>query len=105
MRHVIAASAALFLLAACTGDPATDNAALGAAGGALVGQFLGGDTRSTVAGAAVGAIAGGIAGQSMQTTQAPRHADVPTRQVFLPDGSSYHEVDDDMIVCRAEGWC
>ena len=34
------------------------NAAVGAAGGAIAGQLIGGDTRSTVGGAVIGATAG-----------------------------------------------
>ena len=43
-------------------------ALLGAAGGALVGQALGGDTRSTIAGAGAGALLGAVVG----TAAAPR---------------------------------
>ena len=44
-------------LAACT-QTEQRNAAVGAAGGAIAGQLIGGDTESTVAGAAIGATAG-----------------------------------------------
>lgn len=44
-------------LAACT-QTETRNAAVGAAGGAVAGQLIGGDTESTVAGAVIGATAG-----------------------------------------------
>lgn len=49
-------------------------ALVGAAGGALVGQALGGNTRSTVAGAAGGALLGAVVG----TATAPRQ---DTRQM------------------------
>lgn len=49
-----------FLSAGLVGCTATEqrNAAVGAAGGAIAGQLIGGDTESTVAGAAIGATAG-----------------------------------------------
>lgn len=44
-------------LAACT-QTEQRNAAVGAVGGAVAGQLIGGDTEATVAGAAIGATAG-----------------------------------------------
>jgi hypothetical protein len=61
MKKLFALLAAL-PLAACvsTGDPTTDRVAIGAAGGAVMGQLLGGDTTATLAGAVLGGIAGGV---------------------------------------------
>ncbi|RUX00662.1 glycine zipper 2TM domain-containing protein [Mesorhizobium sp. B2-5-4] len=50
---------------------ATTGALLGGAGGALVGQAIGGNTKSTVIGAASGALLGAVVG-SATTPQQPR---------------------------------
>ena len=50
---------------------ATTGALLGGAGGALVGQATGGNTKSTVIGAATGALLGAVVG-SATTPQEPR---------------------------------
>ena len=49
---------------------ATTGALLGGAGGALVGQAIGGNTKSTVIGAASGALLGAVVGSA--TTPQPR---------------------------------
>ncbi|MES2860832.1 MAG: YMGG-like glycine zipper-containing protein [Pseudomonadota bacterium] len=48
---------AMAMLAAC-GTTMEQRAATGAIGGAVAGQVIGGDTKSTVAGAAIGGVAG-----------------------------------------------
>ena len=53
------AVAVLSLLAAC-GTTMEQRAATGAVGGAVAGQVIGGDTKSTVAGAAIGGVAGAV---------------------------------------------
>ena len=50
---------------------ATTGALIGGAGGALVGQAIGGNTKSTVIGAASGALLGAVVG-SATTPQEPR---------------------------------
>lgn len=63
-KFKLMALGAALSLSACqsvsTGNPTTDRAAVGAAGGAVLGQALGGDTESTVGGAALGGLAGGL---------------------------------------------
>jgi len=59
--------ASMILMTGCasTGTTTTaDGALLGAAGGALVGQAVGGNTGSTLIGAAVGGLAGGAIGNN-----------------------------------------
>jgi uncharacterized protein YcfJ len=77
MNIRLAAVAAIMLTTALAGCSETTSpqqrsagtgALVGAAGGALVGLALGGDTRSTVAGAAGGALLGAVVG----TATAPR---------------------------------
>ncbi|TPK72087.1 glycine zipper 2TM domain-containing protein [Mesorhizobium sp. B2-3-3] len=73
------AIAAVLLAAAVAGcqsqtegqQRATTGALLGGAGGALVGQAIGGNTKSTVIGAASGALLGAVVG-SATTPQEPR---------------------------------
>lgn len=70
----------IFMVSGCTTmDPYTGNtqvsktgvgAGMGAVGGALVGQMLGGDTRSTLIGAGIGAALGGITGNYMDRQDA-----------------------------------
>jgi len=67
LATLIAASASMILMSGCasTGTTTTaDGALLGAAGGALVGQAIGGNTGSTLVGAAVGGLAGGAIGNN-----------------------------------------
>lgn len=61
-----------------SGARSVGTVATGAAAGAILGQILGGDTRSTVAGAAVGAVAG--AGVALSTREG--HAEVPEETEF-----------------------
>jgi uncharacterized protein YcfJ len=65
----LAAAALTLGVSACTNPDGTrDNrmtgAAVGAVGGGLVGNALGGDSRSTLIGAAGGALAGGAIGSA-----------------------------------------
>lgn len=77
MNTKLAAVAAILLTTALVGCSETTSpqqrsagtgALVGAAGGALVGQALGGDTKSTIAGAGAGALLGAVVG----TAAAPR---------------------------------
>ncbi|WP_375260347.1 glycine zipper 2TM domain-containing protein [Palleronia sp.] len=65
-------------LAACTatGDPQSDRALAGAAGGALIGQILGGDTEASLLGAVAGAAIGGI------TSGQPAQQDHPCAEIY-----------------------
>jgi uncharacterized membrane protein len=80
MRHLIILTAlgAAAALAACTrpdGTPDTrmNSALIGAAGGAMIGQAVGGDSRSTLIGAASGAGLGAIAGADQERQQGVRY--------------------------------
>lgn len=72
-------------LAAPVGCTQTEgrNAAIGAAGGAVAGQLIGGDTRSTVGGAIIGATAGVLV--------ANRRNDQGECLYRLPDGRTYYD--------------
>lgn len=73
--HLIIFCATTLTLAGCTtmdpytGRPQLSDASIGtgigAAGGALVGQLIGGNTTATLIGAGIGAAAGGLIGNSM----------------------------------------
>ena len=66
MKKLSAMVLALSLSVAIAGCTSTEKGAVvGAAGGALVGQALGGNTESTIVGAAVGGIAGALIGNSL----------------------------------------
>lgn len=66
MKKLSAIVMALTLSAAVAGCTSTEKGAVvGAAGGALVGQAIGGNTESTLIGAAVGGIAGALIGESL----------------------------------------
>lgn len=60
MKYLIMA-VAFAGLTACTSTQ--QGAAIGTAGGAIAGQLIGGDTKSTLIGAAAGAAVGGLTGQ------------------------------------------
>lgn len=77
LMKLATASAVLMTLAiaACSQTPqqqrATGGAALGAAGGALVGQAIGGNTESTLIGAGAGALLGAV----LATSSGPQPRD------------------------------
>ena len=65
-------------LAACTTpegypDNRANSALIGAAGGAMIGQAIGGDSRSTLIGTAAGAGLGALAGTDADCQQNPRY--------------------------------
>jgi len=64
MKKLLVAAAMLSLISGCAqpGPEAKKDALIGAAGGAIAGQLIGGNTGATLAGAAIGAAAGGIYG-------------------------------------------
>ncbi len=67
LTTLIVAGASMILMSGCvsTGTTTTtDGALLGAAGGAIVGQAIGGNTGSTLVGAAVGGLAGAAIGNN-----------------------------------------
>jgi osmotically inducible lipoprotein OsmB len=83
-RLPILLGAAAITLGACadpyTGqtNPQVRNAAIGAAGGAIAGNLIGGDTEATLAGAALGGVAGGIVGAEQQRRQMEAQRRNPT---------------------------
>ena len=52
-----------------TGDKGTDTAILGGVGGAVLGQVLGRDTKSTLIGAGIGALGGYVIGEGQETKE------------------------------------
>jgi surface antigen len=67
MKNFLAIVMALSLSTAIVGCTTTEQGATaGAVGGALVGQAIGGNTKSTLIGAGVGAVAGALIGESMK---------------------------------------
>ena len=110
MRNLLAATllAGATALAGCTGDPQIDNTAMGAAGGAVLGQLLGGDTGATVAGAAIGGIAGHMVAQNRRTTTAPAVTRAQTQPQVHPcqdifDRNLHPEVSGDLCDARLSG--
>jgi surface antigen len=76
MKKLSAIAMALTLSVAVAGCTSTEKGAVvGAAGGALVGQALGGNTESTLVGAAVGGIAGALIGESLDRKGYCRYRD------------------------------
>ncbi len=74
MKHIkiltlIGISLGLLLFQGCAETRAEKGALLGAGGGALVGQAIGHDTKSTVIGAALGGIAGAAIGDSQDKSR------------------------------------
>jgi osmotically inducible lipoprotein OsmB len=83
IRFALLAVAGLALGACETGpysqtSPQVRNAAVGAAGGAVAGQLLGGDTESTLAGAAIGGVGGALVGAEQER----RQMEAQRRQVY-----------------------
>jgi hypothetical protein len=76
-------------LAGCSQTPqqqrATTGAALGGAGGALVGQAIGRDTKSTLIGAGAGALLGAV----VATSGGPQPGDRQMCRYQAPDGRVY----------------
>ena len=64
MKELLVVVAMSSLISGCAqpGPEAKKDALIGAAGGAIAGQLIGGNTGATLAGAAIGAAAGGIYG-------------------------------------------
>lgn len=88
-RAVIALVAVITMLplVGCTasqGQRAATGGVIGAGAGALIGQAVGGNTRSTVIGAAGGAVAGSVAGAA--TTPPARTVNCRFQR---PDGTIY----------------
>jgi hypothetical protein len=85
----VAAVALSAVLAGCSQTPqqqrATTGAALGAAGGALVGQAVGRDTKSTLIGAGAGALLGAV----VATSAGPQPGEREMCRYRAPDGRIY----------------
>ena len=76
MKKISAIILSLSMLAGVAGCTTTEQGAVvGAAGGALVGQAIGGDTKSTLIGAAVGGVTGALIGESMKKKGYCRYRD------------------------------
>lgn len=85
IKTFITPALAALILSGCqmTGDPMTDRAAVGAAGGAVIGNLLGGDTESTLAGALLGGAAGAATAQGRRTAAAPAASGAhPCQDIF-----------------------
>lgn len=91
---LLIATLAVMGLSACTdpgqlGDPNNPNrnrdqgVLLGAAGGAVLGQILGGDTEATLGGAVAGAVAGGLIGNNLDKQEADLRASLNNDQVQI----------------------
>ena len=72
MRYFIYIVGLVFILSGCAETQAEKGALIGGAGGALVGQAIGHDTKSTLIGAAVGAAGGALIGNEMDKQDAQR---------------------------------
>ncbi len=78
---------AAFGLAACTdayGNPdnRSTSAIIGAGGGAMIGQAIGGDTKSTLIGTAGGAALGALAGQDQDAQHRAQQRRVVQQPVY-----------------------
>jgi uncharacterized protein YcfJ len=79
--------AAAVVLGACTNpDGSADNRAtsaiIGGAGGAMIGQAIGGDSRSTLIGGATGAAAGALIGEDQSRQQREIQQQRPARVIY-----------------------
>ncbi|RJG45938.1 MULTISPECIES: glycine zipper 2TM domain-containing protein [unclassified Mesorhizobium] len=97
---VVAAALAAMTLAGCATSEqqqrAGTGALIGGAGGALVGQAIGGNTRSTVAGAAGGALLGAAVGTlTTPSSSAPQRRGQDMCRYRAGDGSVYTAPCDD----------
>ena len=93
MKYLIMA-VAFAGLTACTSTQ--QGAAIGTAGGAIAGQLIGGDTKSTLIGAAAGAAVGGLTGQLVgrapaTTTQPTLNSGAKQCVYQRNDGSQYQD--------------
>ncbi len=78
----------VFSVFACATDQGYNTqkgAAIGAVGGALAGQAIGGHTGSTLVGAAVGALVGAIAGNAVDQNEAQKRAYAAPPPVAAPE--------------------
>jgi len=95
MKHfqtltLITTATAMMMFSGCAQTGAEKGALLGAGGGALVGQAIGHDTKSTVIGAALGGIAGAAIGDS-QDTKRKYYRDQYGRTYYIgSDGRAYY---------------
>ncbi len=84
------ATAAMLFIGGCAETSAEKGALIGAGGGALVGQAVGHDTKSTVIGAALGGIAGAAIGDA-QDTRHKYYRDQYGRTYYIgDDGRAYY---------------
>jgi len=94
LATLLVTSTSLILMTGCasTGtSQTTDGALLGATGGALVGQAIGHNTRSTLTGAAVGGLAGAAIGNSEEKKSRRYHRDNRGYTYYIgSDGRRYY---------------
>ncbi len=84
MTTLVLASISLIGMTGCMETGAEQGALIGAGGGALLGQAIGGDTKSTMIGAALG----GITGAAIGDYQDKQH---PNRQYYRDQyGRTYY---------------
>ena len=72
MKLLVSSFITLMILSGCAETQAQKGALIGGAGGALVGQAIGRDTKATLIGAAVGAAGGTIIGNEMDKKDVQR---------------------------------
>jgi len=75
MKRILSISVVVLLVCAAAGcqTKAQTGAAIGAGGGAVAGQAIGGDTKSTLIGAGAGAVGGYIIGNEMDKQDAKQN--------------------------------
>lgn len=95
LHLALAGGAAVIAMAGCasTGtSTTTDGALVGAAGGALVGQAVGHDTKSTLVGAALGGVAGAAIGANEEQKNRRYYRDEYGHTYYIgSDGRRYYQ--------------
>ena len=95
LKTLVVASATVIAMSGCAehGLSNTEEKALiGVAGGAVLGQAIGGNTKSTVAGVALGGVAGALYG-SQQDKQRKYYKDQYGHTYYLDSQGRVHYVD------------
>ncbi len=87
---LVSTAAAMLLFSGCAETNAEKGALIGAGSGALIGQAVGHDTKSTVIGAALGGIAGAAIGDSQDKSR-KYYRDQYGRTYYIgSDGRAYY---------------
>ena len=89
---LVVASTAMISMTGCvsTGSQTGDGAVVGAAGGALLGQMVGGDTKATLAGAAIGGLAGAAIGNNEEKKNRRYYRDSRGATYYLDSNGRRH---------------